>query len=135
MNLLLFNLRVDRDDTALGFTCDWINELAQHFDRVTVVTMYRGAAAVCENVEVLSAGLENGWSKPRRVVEFYRQLMIALRRRRQDVCFAHMNPLFLVLAGPILRLYRIPAILWYAHNHRSRLLPASSRRAARASTP
>jgi glycosyltransferase involved in cell wall biosynthesis len=88
--------------------------------------MYRGTAAVRENVEVLSAGLENGWSKPRRVFEFYRQLMTALRRCRQDVCFAHMNPLFLVLAGPILRLCRIPAILWYAHNHRSRLLPAAT---------
>ena len=68
MNLLIFNLRVDRHDTALGFTTDWINALAQHFDHVTVITMYRGTVAVAANVEVLSAGLEHGWSKPRRVL-------------------------------------------------------------------
>lgn len=122
MNLLLFNLRVDRHDTALGFTTDWINELAKHFAHVTVITMYRGTLAVADNVEVLSAGLERGWSKPRRVLAFYRQLLSVLGRRRFDCCFAHMMPLFLLLAGPLLKLRRIPAILWYAHNHKSAVL-------------
>jgi glycosyltransferase involved in cell wall biosynthesis len=122
MNLLLLNLRVDQDDTALGFTWDWIDELAKHFDHITVVTMSRGVVPGRDNVDVLSAGQEKGWSRPRRVAEFYRQLLRALRLRRQDVCFAHMNALFLVLAGPILKLRGIPSILWYAHNHRSRLL-------------
>jgi glycosyltransferase involved in cell wall biosynthesis len=119
----MFNLRVDRHDTALGFTTDWINELAKHFDHVTVITMYRGTEAVADNVEVMSAGLERGWSKPRRVLRFYRLLFTALGSRRYDCCFAHMMPLFLLLAGPILRMKGIPAVLWYAHNHRSRILP------------
>lgn len=119
----MFNLRVDRHDTALGFTTDWINEFAKHFDHVTVITMYRGTVAVADNVEVMTAGLEKGWSKPRRVVQFYRVLLAALGSRRYDCCFAHMMPLFLLLAGPILRMKRIPAVLWYAHNHRSRMLP------------
>ncbi|WP_423141288.1 glycosyltransferase family 4 protein [Parablastomonas sp. CN1-191] len=122
MNLLLLNLRVDRDDTALGFTTDWINELAKHFDAITVITMYRGKLAVANNVTVLSCGLENGWSKPHRVAVFYRRLFEALRLRRHDVCFAHMNALFLAMAGPVLKARGIPAALWYAHNHRSRIL-------------
>ena len=126
MNLLLFNLRVDRDDTALGFTTDWINELAKHFDHVTVITMFSGTLAVASNVEVISAGLEKGLSKPRRVFEFYWGLWRALRSRHHDVCFAHMMPLFLVLASPLLSFRRIPACLWYAHNHKSLLLPIAT---------
>jgi glycosyltransferase involved in cell wall biosynthesis len=126
MNLLLFNLRVDRDDTALGFTTDWINEIAKHFDHVTVITMYRGTLAVASNVDVISAGLEKGWSKPRRVFEFYLALLRALGSRRYDCCFAHMMPLFLVLAGPVLKLNGIPACLWYAHNHRPPILPLAT---------
>ena len=125
MNLLLFNLRVDRDHTALGFTTDWINELARHFDRVTVITMYRGVVAVADNVEVMSAGLERGLSKPHRVFNFYRLLAGALRRREFDCCFSHMMPLFTLLAGPVLKAKRIPVALWYAHNHRPAILPAA----------
>lgn len=125
MNLLLFNLAVDRDHTALGFTTDWINELAQHFDAITVITMVRGRAELADNVTVMSAGLERGWSKPRRVLEFYRCLFGALRMRRYDVCFSHMMPLFTLLAGPVLKARGVPAALWYAHNHRSAILPAA----------
>lgn len=122
MNLLLFNLRVDRDDTALGFTTDWINELARHFDTITVITMYAGTIAVAPNVTVLSAGREKGHSKPWRALTFYRQLFHVLGSRRIDVCFAHMMPLFAAMAAPVLKLYGIPTALWYAHNHPSRML-------------
>ena len=126
MNLLLFNLRVDRHHTALGFTTDWINELARHFEHITVITMYKGDVCVAPNVEVFSAGRECGWSKPRRVAAFYRELFNVLRRRRYDCCFAHMMPLFLMLAGPMLRFKRIPAGLWYAHNHKPAILPLAT---------
>ena len=125
MNLLLFNLRVDRDHTALGFTTDWINELAKHFDAITVITMVRGRVELADNVTMMSAGLERGWSKPRRVVEFYRCLFAALRMQRYDVCFSHMMPLFTLLAGPVLKARGVPVALWYAHNHRSAILPAA----------
>ena len=125
MNLLLFNLRVDRDHTALGFTTDWINELAKHFDHITVITMYRGVVAVADNVEVMSAGLELGWSKPRRLLNFYRLLLAALKARHFDCCFSHMMPLFTLLAGPVLKARGIPAALWYAHNHRPPILRAA----------
>jgi glycosyltransferase involved in cell wall biosynthesis len=122
MNLLLFNLRVDRDDTALGFTTDWINELAKHFETITVITMFAGIISVAPNVRVLSAGREKGYSKPWRAVLFYRQLFHTLRTQRIDVCFAHMMPLFAAMAAPILKLRGIPMALWYAHNHPSRML-------------
>jgi len=122
MNLLLFNLRVDRDDTALGFTTDWINELARHFDTITVITMFAGTIAVAPNVRVLSAGREKGYSKPWRGLLFYRLLFHVLSTQRIDVCFAHMMPLFAAMAAPVLKLRGIPTALWYAHNHPARML-------------
>jgi glycosyltransferase involved in cell wall biosynthesis len=114
-NLLLFNLKTDADDDVLGFTSDWINALAVHFERVFVITMYAGRIEVAENVEVYSVGREKGYSKQRRVFEFYRMLWMLLRNEKIDACFAHMIQIFAVLGWPLLHLKGIPIVLWYAH--------------------
>ncbi len=114
-NLLLFNLKTDADDDILGFTTDWINALAPNFNHVFVITMCAGRIEVAENVQVFSVGKEKGYSEPRRAFEFYRILWKILRSKKIDACFAHMMPLFAVMAGPFLRLKQIPMLLWYAH--------------------
>jgi glycosyltransferase involved in cell wall biosynthesis len=115
MNVLLFNLRTDTSDTALGFTTGWINELARHCDRITVVTMYAGEVRVASNVEVLSLGKEQGFSEPRRLLRFYRLMLDIVRKQKIDVAFAHMAPLFAALFAPIAKAKGIPLLLWYAH--------------------
>jgi glycosyltransferase involved in cell wall biosynthesis len=125
MNLLLFNLRVDRGDTALGFTTDWINALADHFDHITVITMFAGEVAVRQNVTVYSVGRELGLSRMRRVGRFYSLLWRALRERKFGVCFAHMMPLFAALSAPVLKAKGVPLALWYAHNTRTKTLRAA----------
>lgn len=115
MNLLLFNLKTDADDDVLGFTTDWINALASHVHRIVVLTMSVGRVAVADNVVVYSVGKERGFSEVQRGLEFYRLLIHILRRERIDACFAHMIPEFVVLGWPILRLRKIPILLWYAH--------------------
>jgi len=114
-NLLIFNLKTDTDDDVLGFTTDWVNELAKHFDQVFVITMYAGRIAVADNVRVFSVGRERGYSRPRRFFEFYRLLGGLLRKEKIDACFTHMIQLFAVLGWPLLRLKRVPIVLWYAH--------------------
>lgn len=114
-HLLVFNLKTDARDDVLGFTTDWVNALAALVPRVTVITMYAGALAVAPNVRVLSAGREHGWSEPRRLLAFYRHLLAVVRRDPPDGCFAHMMPLFAVLAWPVLRARGIPIVLWFAH--------------------
>ena len=37
-------------------------------------------------------------------------------------CFSHMNPIFTVLAGPILKTRKIPIFTWYAHSKVTRML-------------
>ena len=114
-HLLLFNLVTDSQHPILGFTTQWIRELAARVETVHVLTMYAGTIDVPENVRVSSAGRERGWSLPRRVLEFYRHLFRILREERIDGCFSHMNQIFSVLAGPVLHGKGIPLVTWYAH--------------------
>jgi glycosyltransferase involved in cell wall biosynthesis len=127
MNLLVFNLKTDADDDVLGFTTDWINELAKHFLKVIVITMCAGRLEVRDNVRVLSVGKEKGYSELRRGVEFYRLLGKVVRTEQLDVCFAHMMPLFAVMGWPLLRLGGVPIILWYAHKSTGPVLKVAVR--------
>ncbi|MCR6629431.1 MAG: glycosyltransferase family 4 protein [Magnetospirillum sp.] len=120
-NLLLFNLRTDADDDVLGFTTAWINALARRFDNVHVITMSAGRLAVAANVTVHSLGREKGYSEFRRALIFYRLLWSVLRSGRIDACFAHMNPLFVLMGWPLLAAWRVPVVLWYAHGTVSRV--------------
>jgi glycosyltransferase involved in cell wall biosynthesis len=115
MRLLLFNLATDADDPVLGVTTAWIRALAARCDSIAVVTMRAGRREVPPNVRVHSAGGERGYSRPRRLVEFYRQLHAVLRAERPDACFSHMASLFSVLAAPVLRPRRVPIVTWYLH--------------------
>ena len=113
--LLLFNLVTDVDHPILGFTTQWIQELAARVEHIHVITMQAGKINVPANVTVHSAGKERGWSEPRRAIEFYRHLFRILRTERVDGCFSHMMPEFSVLGGPVLRAAGIPLVTWYAH--------------------
>jgi len=113
--LLLFNLATDADDSALGFAVTWLAEFAKHVEAIDVITMRAGRFELPSHVQVYSAGKEKGYSEFRRFIEFYRLLFRLLRQYRYEACFAHMMPLFAVMAAPILRLKKIPIVLWYAH--------------------
>lgn len=123
--LLLFNLRTDADDAVLGFTTQWINALASRYDTVDVITMHAGRIAVADNVRVMSAGRERGISLPLRLLRFYILLIGCLMRHRYVACFAHMQPLFAAMAGPLLTVFRIPLTTWYTHRQRTRQLEAA----------
>jgi glycosyltransferase involved in cell wall biosynthesis len=115
MRLLLFNLAMDADDPVLGFAIRWIEVLAQHVTSIDIITMRSGRFELPGNVRVYSVGKEKGYSKPRRGIEFYRILWKLLNTKRYEGCFAHMMPLFALMAAPLLRLKRIPIVLWYTH--------------------
>jgi glycosyltransferase involved in cell wall biosynthesis len=115
--LLVFNLATDADDPVLGFTTTWLNALAERCEVVDVITMRAGRLAVAGNVHVHSVGKESGVGEIRRALRFWRILAGLLRRERYDAAFAHMMPLFAILAAPLLHPRRVPMTLWF--NHRS----------------
>lgn len=118
MNLLLFNLATDAEDTILAFATTWINQFARHYDAVDVITMRVGRLETAGNVRVFSVGKEKGYSEPKRAASFYAILSRLLRERHYDACFAHMMPLFAVMGAPLLGAYHVPVTIWY--NHKSR---------------
>jgi glycosyltransferase involved in cell wall biosynthesis len=115
MRLLLFNLATDAEDSILGFTTRWIQVLAEKIAAIDVITMRAGKIELPKNVQVYSVGKEKGYSEFRRALEFYRILGTLLRHEHYDCCFAHMMPLFAVMAAPLFKLRRIPTVLWYTH--------------------
>lgn len=115
MRLLIFNLRMDADDGVLGFTTDWVNALAARCEHVFVITMDAGAIRVAPNVEVVSVGKERGYGRARILLNLYRETWKVLRHGRVDGCFAHMNYVFALWASPLLKLFRTPIMIWYAH--------------------
>lgn len=122
MKLLVFNLVTDTQDPVLGFTTRWLNALADHCEKVYVLTMYKGKVSVKPNVEVYSVGKDKGYSDIKKVREFYRVLLKLLKTKCIDACFSHMMPRFTLMGAPLLRAQDIPVITWYAHRQRSLIL-------------
>jgi glycosyltransferase involved in cell wall biosynthesis len=115
MKILWFNLRVDRNRQGLAFAIDWLNSVAEQVERIDVITMQSGEYQVRDNVHIYSIGKEKGYSEPRRAIEFYRLLWNLVSQHDYDACFAHMMPLFAVMAAPVLRVKHVPMVLWYTH--------------------
>lgn len=116
MNLLVFNLAVDKEHVTLAFGLKTIEALASRFDHVDVVTMYKGKYLLPPNVTVWSVGREHGYPKWLRVFRFYWIILGVLRARRIDVVFTHQNHIFGLLFWPIGRIIGISNLLWYAHS-------------------
>ncbi len=134
MRLLLFNLRTDTDDTALGFTTAWINAIAPKWERVDVLTLHAGRLDVADNVIVHSAGRERGRGRLRILARFYRLAFGIMLHSRPDVCFAHMTPRFASLSWPLRKIFGVPLLLWYAHGSVTRELKIAERLADRCAT-
>lgn len=117
MNLLWLNQKTDLDDSGLGVAIDWIEAFSKNVDRLVVLTHHAGRLPEFPHVAFHSIGREKGYSEPRRLLEFYRQLYRVLRSETIDACFVHMVPVFGALAAPILRARGIPMVQWYAHRH------------------
>ena len=102
---------VDPGDPNLGATTAKVAALARRVDEV-VVLCRRGVDGVLPGNCRL-----RGFDAPTRlgrVTRFYRALRDELRSRPAGVV-AHMIPLYVVLAAPLVRPRRVPLVLWYSH--------------------
>ena len=91
-NLLIITQKVDENDDLLGFFVDWIEEFKKHIPSVKVIALNSP---------------KKSWIRL-----FLRMLWYV---PQSDAVFAHMSPIFVVIAGPWAWLWRKPVYLWYLH--------------------
>ena len=112
MKLLIITQKVDRGDDVLGFFYRWLEELAKHCDKVSVISLSAGDYEdLPKNISVFSLGKPA--SRFLYIVRLFKYL--AKLDREYDFVLVHMNPMYLVLAGWWFRLRGKKAALWYTH--------------------
>jgi glycosyltransferase involved in cell wall biosynthesis len=119
--LVFLTQAVDPGHPALAATIPKIRALAARVEEVAVVAQSAAAADLPENVEVRTFGAS---SRGRRLLRFERELVRALPG---DAVVAHMIPVYVLLAAPIVRPRRLPLVLWYTHWKASAQLRAAER--------
>jgi glycosyltransferase involved in cell wall biosynthesis len=124
--LVFLTQRVDPEDPVLAATVPKIRALAQRVDEVVVLAQSAVPAnGLPENVDVRTFGAAGRLG---RGLRFERELARALPA---DAVVAHMIPLYVLLAAPLVRSRRIPLLLWFTHWKRSRALEAAAVAATR----
>jgi len=117
MRLLILTQKVDKDDDLLGFFHSWLNELARHFEKVTIICLFEGKHDLPANVKVLSLGKEKGESKLKYIYNFFRYVFS--ERKNYDSVFVHMNQIYVLLGGIFWRIWGKKVALWYVHRQKS----------------
>ena len=103
--------RVDRADPVLGATVAKIEALAKRVESVDVIAQHAAEAPLPANVRVRTFAAAD---RVRRALRFERLLASSLSPRPLGVV-AHMIPVYVVLAAPLVRPRGIPLVLWYTH--------------------
>ena len=119
--LIFLTQTVDPAHPALAATIPKIRALAARVDEVVVLAQSAGGCDLPDNVEVRTFGAA---SRSVRLVHFERELVRALPG---DAVVAHMIPVYVLLAAPLVRPRRIPLLLWYTHWKASAQLRAAER--------
>ena len=79
-NLLVLNLGVDTDDTSLGFTQTWIEELNKKYTNIDVITMRLGKNGLDNKIGVHFINTnENKLSKIKQLVKIHKTFKSVLK--------------------------------------------------------
>jgi glycosyltransferase involved in cell wall biosynthesis len=107
--LVFVTQRVDLDDPVLAATIPKIRALAARVEELVVIAQSGRSDGLPANVSLRTFGRARRLG---RAVQFERELARALPA---DAVVAHMVPLYVILAAPLVRPRRIPLVLWYTH--------------------
>lgn len=112
---------VDPSDPNLGATCAKIAALARRVDEIVVLCDRGEEGVLPANCRLRVFGAP---SRSSRAARYVRALADELRSPPIAVV-AHMIPLYVVVAAPLVRTRRIPLLLWYSHWKSHALLRAA----------
>jgi glycosyltransferase involved in cell wall biosynthesis len=119
--LVFLTQSVDPAHPVLAATIPKIRALAERVDEVVVLAQSGEGDGLPANVDVRRFG---GSTRAARALRFERELARALPA---DAVVAHMIPLYVVLAAPLVRTRRTPLLLWYTHWKASATLRVAER--------
>ncbi len=115
MQLIFITRKVDKNDDRSGFVYDWIEEFSRHLDRLVVICQETGdLGTLPENVAIYSLGKEKKNPKLKQFYLFHKHL--SSHTPNSAGIFAHMMPIYSILAGPWAKIYRKKLIQWYTHS-------------------
>lgn len=129
MRLLLINFEMDTGSTVVPWQARVATALADRCEAVHVLTEKTGAYEARPNMTVdliphwpwgVPKRLGGGW-----LVNW--QLFWLLRKYKCDVCFIHMAQVWSYRLWPVLKLFKLPVLLWYAHGTVTKQLHLSLR--------
>lgn len=112
-NLLIITQVVDREDSNLGFFCEWLEEFANQTNKLFVITNRVGKYSLPKNVTVVSLGKENRVGRAMRLFYFWKYLFKFLPQSQGIL--VHMCPEYVIYGSFIARLFRKKIGLWYLH--------------------
>jgi len=115
MKLLILTQKIDINDDVLGFFHYWTSEFAKRCEKIIVICLCRGEYDLPKNVQVLSLGKEEGISKLKYLINFYKYTW--RERKNYDAVFVHMNQIYVILGGLLWKLWNKKIGLWYAHGY------------------
>jgi glycosyltransferase involved in cell wall biosynthesis len=110
--LVFVTQTIDADDPNLAQTIDLVAALAARCEEVVVLADRVRRHDLPANVSFRTFGARG---RVRRGLRYAGALVGVLRGGRPDALLAHMSPVFLVLAAPLLKPARVPLALWYTH--------------------
>ena len=114
--LVFITQRVDPDDPILAATIAQIRALATRVEELVVLTQSGRDDVLPNNAWLRTFGRRR---RVARGLRFERELAHALPA---DAVVAHMVPLYVVLAAPLVRTRGIPLVLWFTHWRASPML-------------
>jgi glycosyltransferase involved in cell wall biosynthesis len=112
---------VDPGHPVLAATLPKIRALAERVEEAVVLAQSGDGRGLPSNVRLCTFG---GSTRVRRAWRFESELSRALPA---DAVVAHMIPLYVVLAAPLVRPRGIPLVLWYTHWKASAMLRIAER--------
>jgi glycosyltransferase involved in cell wall biosynthesis len=122
--LVFVTQRVDPDHPVLAAAVPKITALAQRVDEVVVLALAAKPGVLPANCRVRTFGAP---TKLLRGLRFAQALAAELVRGRPQAVFAHMSPIYAVLAAPVVRPLGVRVLLWYTQVRTNPLLERAVR--------
>ena len=114
MTLLIITRKVDKKDSLAGFIYNWVKKIGENVDKLIVICQEEGdSSGLPKNIIINSLGKEKSYPKLKQFLIF--QSLLSKNIKQVDGVFAHMMPIYSILAGPYCRLHSKKLIQWYTH--------------------